>query len=422
MRRVFRLSLRAHSSGPVSRFSFPARLLSLLLSLSIERHPIVALPTHARSQFPVNSSSTESDDQLREDVQLAFWSLLDHEHPALAEFMVENKNTPLPWVLDESDPLVDEDPFFMRTQRWDRATDGGTCGASVCFEKRKDALDITLPNRGQVLKLAQAFTPILETETHLFMSADDARVFQAKVPDAEKPGEGLFFIAKKDLVNGALASHPVPIFFFPLPGDDGWTGPNPYALENEITNQVVIRNKHDKFGLPIDQRDIDLLERVQRNNLVLALTWSYLEGQVDARGFTLPKPGTTAMFGLLPSGQLPNKGTTTGALSPREIMRRLGRSFLPEAAADDNQPSGLRRLMARVWARAQQDSAVAPAAPATVETGETAEPAPVEDRSTQDAQDQELQNQNQEQEAQKKGRAEYWKKWISPTALYGFTG
>ena len=49
----------------------------------------------------------------------------------------------------------------------------------------------------------------------------------------------------------------------------------------------------DPAGVALDLDDVKIMEKVGHDNLLLAQAWSVLEGQFDARGITLPKPGTT---------------------------------------------------------------------------------------------------------------------------------
>lgn len=348
-------------------------VLNSVLSLQLALSPALVYGQPSSSAMP--APSAVDAEQVRSDAHLNYWASLDFEYPELTEFALGEPLVDGPLSnLSPGDPLLDQDPFFMQSQSWEKSSFEDCEEDSVCFSKDKDSLVLGGLTGQKSLRLNQVLTPVLETEEWIILTADTDQIFRQKNPKSAEPGEGFFFIRKSEFAANAQSDYPVPVFFFPMP-DPGWTGAMPAALELELEQQVVL---HDKNGvaLPIEKRDITVLENSQRNNLVLAQTWSFLEGKVQPNGVALPKPGSTVAFGLILSGVLPEVSKRAASLIDtkrfEQIVRQL--SPLPEAHARELAPSLLKRIRDGVRSRVQNFD------------------------------------------------TEYWKKWIFPTIAYGGTG
>ncbi|MBK7842807.1 MAG: hypothetical protein IPJ71_03795 [Bdellovibrionales bacterium] len=247
--------------------------------------------------------------QLAQHVQTAYWGALDQEMPLLTEFALGEPIVPKGsfWRLDSNNPLVDKDPFFMRSQEWTSLNKTESIEPMRAFFEKDAAGDLHLGLGGvsKLLHLKQKFTPLLETPEYILLSADSLEIFKNKNPNEKSPGEGIFFITKKDFAFASQNETPVPVFFFALPGE-GWTNLK-HSFEWIMTDQIVIYDQSNE-GLPIDRTDFTAMEEVGRKNLILAQTWAVLEGQGMDRSTVLPRPDTTAAFGLFLSGQLPEIG------------------------------------------------------------------------------------------------------------------
>jgi len=326
---------------------------SIALSLALTMPVPLFAQTNSREQQAVLTK--QEIKQIKYDQQLAYWSTLRTEMPALSHLAFDEM-PPLHKV-EGSNPLLDSDPFFMRSQRWTPANRINACGETesgkVCFDK--DAESVTLAINGQPngLKINQAFTPILETSEHVFLAADDLRIFQNKSADKNEPGEGVFFIAKRDLE--FAGDKPVPVFFFPLPGT-GWTGKDRLAFNFQVMDNIVIYTQ-SKFGLQIDGNDIALMEKTQRQNLVLASAFTMIDGASDSRGYALPKPNTTLSFGLFLSGQTTKAADGYAKLDSRtfkKVVQQLSHNILPEANAAETAKNLGEQIDAQAEIRAKQ--------------------------------------------------------------------
>ena len=266
------------------------------------------------------------------DAQLNYWTHLDQENPLVADFAIGPPISEKPlWMVDGNNPLLDADPFFMRSQNWAPARE--RCTQGTCYTRRSDGLDFSFPDTERSLRINERFLPVLETDEYIFMTAVDDAIFQAKVPGETEPGQGLFFISKRDVPQAVKYSVGVPIYFFPMPGE-GWTGANDQAFEHDTAEQVIFYSQN-KFGLPIDLEDVRAIEHVERQNLILAQTWSFLEGATTPTGAQLPRPNTTLAFGLILSGQLPNSTSKIGQTTFRKYAAKIAQhlSLVPQALA-----------------------------------------------------------------------------------------
>ncbi|MBK9037923.1 MAG: hypothetical protein IPL83_01985 [Bdellovibrionales bacterium] len=305
-------------------------LISLVISGQLILAPLaaysqVATPTRnssgavrQASSYPLGTQTNTglTDDsggidrkQLAQHVQTAYWGALDQEMPLLTEFALGEPIVPKGsfWRLDNDNPLVDKDPFFMRSQEWTSVTQTESIEPMRAFFEKDATGDLHLGLGGvsKQLHLKQKFTPLLETPEYVLLSADSLELFKNKNPNEKSPGEGVFFITKKDFAFASQNETSVPVFFFALPGE-GWTNLK-HSFEWIMTDQIVLYDQANE-GLPIDRSDFTAMEEVGRKNLILAQTWTVLEGQGMDRSTVLPRPYTTAAFGLFLSGQLPEIG------------------------------------------------------------------------------------------------------------------
>ncbi len=349
------------------------RALLFTLAFQIALAPTLAYPRNMSS----GTTPAVDEREMRNDKFLAYFGKLDVDMPQLTSFALGAPltETPIPAIAD-GNPLLDSDPFFMRTQNWETNAESNSCGQHLCFSKnQRGELLLSALGGEKALRLKRPLTPILETESYVILSADSDAIFRQKAKEAN-PGEGLFFISKRSLVDGAQKRQPVPVFFFPLP-DDGWTGKQPGAFDFIAADQIVVHDKRG-FALPIEKSDFAYLEKIQRDNLVIAQMFSFMEGKVDARGVALPKANSTLLFGSILSGQTPDLGggrqaVLDGLLKFQNYMRDAGRLILPEANAKDEEAEALELMRAQIQTRTK----------------------------TQDL--------------------PYWRKWVAPTIAYGGT-
>lgn len=209
---------------------------------------------------------------------------------------------PLTVALATDDPALDEDPFFLRGQRWvevppERERDVSAVGVRWNGDKTQ----IALPGATRALEIAAALRPLGVAGEYAFFAALDEDTFAS--PLANDHGEGVFVVRVVDLANGAARRTSVPVFFFPLPGE-GWTHERVALAHWEARDALTLLDGRG-VPLPIALEDVDTVVDAERLNLTLAVG---LAARARARGRdllaspVLPLAKSTAGFGMLFTG------------------------------------------------------------------------------------------------------------------------
>lgn len=332
--------------------------IDLALCFSLAFSPLLANASQPGPTVKLATASGFTESEAKEYVEnsdLLYWAQLDHEQPELTEAFLGQPKAEVAHL--EGTSLVDADPFFMRSQSWTANSDTRCEANELCFSKSAQGVQLTLGGSNNVLTLNQPLTPLLNTERYLILVADQVGLFAEKTKGEEGTGEGIFFINKADIVSAAAAQTAAPVFFFPLPGF-GWTRPLPPPIELKATGQIVLLDQ-ERISLPIDVSDFDVLEQVQRSNLVLAQTATLLESNFTTTGVPLPMPYSTAAFGLVMSGLLPKikmAGTTAQSSQlPAHLQtlvtKLMSQVALPQANAEGEEPTRLQKLRAALKAK-----------------------------------------------------------------------
>ncbi len=399
--------------------------LNLVLSLAlVTPAPVFATSPVAKSPVTASAdrasvSTADLQTLMRNDSQLIYWSTLEDRNPMVGGFALDGSPDEKPlWTVNENDSLVDKNPFFMRSQSWSDSAQGA-CSDGVCFTKTAQGLSLQFGAIPKTLVLKEAMTPILDTDQYLFMSADNQDVFKEKLGEnTDVPGEGFFFIAKKDLAQALQYNSPLPIFFAPTVGT-GWTGPQPHAVEfanSDPLNAQYIFPDRDGDPLTLDHTDIMALEKVSRNNLQLAQSWAALEGATGPRGAVLPKIGTTMTFGLQLTGQLPRIPQTFGERAKQnatQVASSVWSAVLPTAEAHSSRLQVLReRLLELVRTRA----AASMPPPPNDETNPPPQESPLPPTPTALPVVVPLATPGNEV-----SQLPMWRRWVAPGILYGAT-
>lgn len=299
------------------------RLLASIICLSL------VFITPAPMVHATNSGDSTELNQFRQDLVTFYWNQLDEQAPWVTEFAFGDLGAQeFPWKVSANDPLIDADPFFMRSQSW--STNSET---DRDLQFAVDGKGLKLAIQGKTLDLQQPLKPILETDEYIVMVATDRAIFEAKAPGESESGEGFFFINKKDLVRGVRTEFPVPVFHFPLPGS-GWVNSSRASFEFEVTNQIILHTTENE-ALPIDLNDVALLERLQRDNLILSQVWSFFAGEVQQNGVALPYRGSTIAFGLMLSGHIPEMVANGVGFNWQSKIRQIANLVIPQAQAEE---------------------------------------------------------------------------------------
>ncbi len=283
---------------------------------------------------------------------------LQRREPMLKEFAEATWAPPKFGPFDAQDPVLDEDPYFMRTQSY-VAPFGHATNESVAVQLEKKSILIHLPGSARALRIDQALAPVGEIEHFLFMQARDKDLFSAKAANQDAYGEGLFFIDKRDLqleINKSADRRPIPIMFLPLPGL-GWTE----KIDALVIEPVAIPAFRNATGetATIDLQDIYKYSRIEHSVLTLAMVMA-LKNDVAAQQFmqanmagatpdptllpfVLPPRGSTAAFGSFFTGT--NLDHPEQGVSELSNRHTLNLDLLPSAHSSIIPPDLLSRLL-----------------------------------------------------------------------------
>jgi len=271
-----------------SRAQVTRMVLSVLISTQISLQPLIS---HGATSNALPQARSTSVDKSYGEVD-----------PIWQEF-AEARDANFQISFDSSDPALDQDPFFMRSQRWVGTTKLAT---ELAFSKSGAALNIAVPNSPNTLQLALPLTPFHASDEFIFLSADSSStLFEKAAGKGTEAGEGFFFINRADLAASGIESKQVPVHFFPLAGH-GWKG-ELTALEMAQADLIVIANKTESVA--IELKDIETAMKAQQINLLMAASMS-AKNRAGSTEVSQIAPGMTASFGLFFTGidlQMPEK-------------------------------------------------------------------------------------------------------------------
>lgn len=291
-----------------SKKSHCRQLVSLVLSLQMVFAPALAFDQNSSASInQINANAKSHSNSISNKLTQSFVQKMIEVNPLWEDFL-KSDFTSMDLPVSVQDPALDQDPYFLRSQIWENGTEL-TQKAFGRFRFAKDDTGVTLQakNLPAQLHLNLPITPFQETDEFLFFSLDEnSRLFENSTGlsrSEDKPGEGLFFVAKGTLAARAQKNEPVPVFFFPLPGN-GWKGQID-SYEFHETDTLAVANQSGD-SIAIELKDVEALRQAQEANLMMAMAWTLkMDGsvlQMNERKFVYPAAGTTAIFGLLFTG------------------------------------------------------------------------------------------------------------------------
>ncbi|MGE4133131.1 MAG: hypothetical protein AB7F86_15925 [Bdellovibrionales bacterium] len=242
---------------------------------------------------------------------------LQAQDPMFKKFAEGPWQAPKWGPFDAQDPLLDQDPFFMRSQSYQRGftnTDSG----STAFRTTRGGIEIQVPGSTQSLVIDQPLAPLFEFENFLIFQSTDPELFSKKTLGDEYAGEGLFFLDKRYLyleLRKNSDMRPVPIFFIPTPGK-GWTG-KIHRLAVGPNTTFAFRTETGEHTT-LDLTQLSQLRQLLHNNVIittlmalksdikaireLRAKWLRTSNKSMELPFVYPPRGSTAGFGLFVTG------------------------------------------------------------------------------------------------------------------------
>ncbi|GEM_PF-1676203 len=224
--------------------------------------------TAAASEVPPSKPAPRGPvDELEQAAKIAFGDSL--WEPGELEKLAQ------PIRISHDDPILDQDPFYLRSQRWVPSTSGALTGApsaatDVYFQTFENGVEVSIPGLAKSWSLDVPLQPLLATEDYLFFSARDPSLFEAKTigVDAETElGGGVFIVVMNDLLQSLPDATPVPVFFFPLYGD-AWDV-DVRAHEEPALGAVHFVDAGDEV-VTVRNDHIAQVIQVERGNLLIA--------------------------------------------------------------------------------------------------------------------------------------------------------
>ena len=249
---------------------------------------------------------------------------------------------------DRADPAIDQDPFFMRSQKW--ADVSGAPDEEPSFAKSGGDLIVRLPEQKRALSIHAPLTPIHFTDEYVILTLDrESDLFDRVTRDmaGEVASEGVFFIDYRELVAKSSEERPVLVHFFPLPGS-GWKG----ALDaSEIpgSDDAISLTNSEGDSVPIAISDLTKIQKIQDLNFSMGamLALGASPGQADLETL-LPARGSTMVFGSFFTGlDLDHRDRSlweSASVKDPRISAKIAdilSKFIPSAHADPSLYQGL---------------------------------------------------------------------------------
>lgn len=234
----------------------------------------------------------------------AFRSHIGSEANPFWDEFINTKTEKWEHRFDLSEPSLDQDPFFLKSQTWSqRDLPAGVqrpkdLYGAVGFQQNGQALDLFVGNTRQALRIHLPLIPLNATDEYAFFSLSKQLSLFQKAAGNQAGGEGLFFISLKELRQAASSKFSVPLYYLPIAGT-GWTG----KLESLVIPQAgIMVVSNGKEAIPFEIADITTIMKAQQINLMLATAFTVQNRGMNKTGPTLPMAGTTAAFGMVFTG------------------------------------------------------------------------------------------------------------------------
>ena|GEM_PF-6342099 len=281
--------------------------------------------------------------------------------PGWDDFAADQTELPKLPSFEKNDPILDQDPYFLRSQKWVQA-DGAVSETTTAADAT--GFDVQIPRSNVILHVEQPLTPVLEADDYIFLQANSPEFFRAKIKDEADYGEGLFFIDLRDLRAESLRTNGerrgVPIFFLMTDGK-GWTE-QLAAVQKRGMHTLDFRNPQG-IGEAVDFGDLDDLSKILHFALATAVGMETLhqddlvreklmaslrsgEGRIEVP-YILPPRGSTAAFGSFFTGiDLDHPSQSVGTLiTSRFDFHRLWDMAFPPAYASGKTSLSTRLLI-----------------------------------------------------------------------------
>jgi hypothetical protein len=215
---------------------------------------------------PTTQNSSVKNDPTPEQVKQAVADAV--VDPAISDIL-NDKTFPLGLKLNPSDPVVDQDPFFLKSQSWARQVHPQVSeDIGAAFSRDNNSVSVSFAGLEKVWQLNAPMHPIFKTDEFIFFAVNTGSDLFARVQS-----EGLFFISYNQLVSASVKGDSVLIHFLPMPRSGWVTTKNQEIIITGIPNRDIIAvTNTEGLTLPIRLKDVRSMAKVQNFNLMLAMS------------------------------------------------------------------------------------------------------------------------------------------------------
>lgn len=215
-------------------------------------------------------SRTKLIQKLNPDTHALTLEALELSKPPMLSFLETVQLPEFYLNLKPGDSVLDEDPFFLNAQTWQKSKNSYDFKTAVSnnleYEttQRSNGMQIHVSGAGvdATLNLNVDLRAVLQTEAYIFLVPNQASFFADK-----KAGEGLFFISKIEFQKAMDAQVSVPVNFFPMPAGQWHAIDEIFEMQN--VDALFVRNGSGVASM-ILYPDLDQIAKAQRNNLIIA--------------------------------------------------------------------------------------------------------------------------------------------------------
>lgn len=289
----------------MSRLPFEFRIaLTLIISVQLAFGASIFLATPNAAHAVETKTQTRAEREAKQAKVSQAWaqSMKDGfggRDPALKDIMSVDLQAIKDSLGNFSNVPTDQDPYFLRSQRWIPSTANVETLSSSSNSK---TTTVFVPGVKLALELPLPLVHLTQTDDYVIFSLrSESDLFNSKAGSAPSQGAGLFLIETHLLEYHAARRSPVAVYFIPLMGQ-GWREGT--AAEEFVEFNQLVLSDGPKI-LPISIDDIDQLVQVSKVNrdigVMIALSRRDAGGSLPDETI-YPAPGSTALFGLVSTG------------------------------------------------------------------------------------------------------------------------
>ena len=246
----------------------------------------------------------------------------------LVEAIKNDDTIPEKIGLNRNDSMLDQDPFFFRSQQWKKAKSVLDVNADAPrYVVDENGFSIQLPGQAKAFRLNAPMHPIFFTDEYIFLAANNgSTLFSETARGLDSAPEGIFIISYQELLTAGAHSGQVPVFYLPMPGQ-GWiaTATKDVAAKEVAEHNLVVFTNTDGEELPVNLDHLQIVLHSERINLMLAMEMAYEDQirEIGKRGGKFAQ----AQNELADTFEAMAEGMERGENPSKGLQAKLGQSY-----------------------------------------------------------------------------------------------